>query len=183
MRIGQSRWHADWCKVDCTEIRRPDQTVSGPFRDHDDRWSGDNGSAVQPNLALLLWRGFDGGSDCLAGRKETILDVDTVEIWKMHWVQISTLKINDPDDCWRKFLSNKYLGMILFTAIVLGNLVKEQWHLWFFAMYSICTLSCDMKSLLIVIKLMFKLLESIIGKLLWNSPTSSTNMDNRISGK
>uniref|UniRef100_A0A0N4ZNL9 4-hydroxybenzoate polyprenyltransferase, mitochondrial n=1 Tax=Parastrongyloides trichosuri TaxID=131310 RepID=A0A0N4ZNL9_PARTI len=40
--------------------------------------------------------------------------------------QIGTVNINDGNDCWRKFKSNHYLGALLFTGIVLGNLVKEK---------------------------------------------------------
>ncbi|XP_034952314.1 4-hydroxybenzoate polyprenyltransferase, mitochondrial [Chelonus insularis] len=39
--------------------------------------------------------------------------------------QISTLKINDPTDCAEKFISNSIVGFILFTGIVLGNLLKS----------------------------------------------------------
>ncbi|XP_015127056.1 4-hydroxybenzoate polyprenyltransferase, mitochondrial [Diachasma alloeum] len=39
--------------------------------------------------------------------------------------QISTLEINNPKDCARKFISNSTIGLILFAGIVLGNLVKK----------------------------------------------------------
>ncbi|XP_011298854.1 4-hydroxybenzoate polyprenyltransferase, mitochondrial [Fopius arisanus] len=40
--------------------------------------------------------------------------------------QISTLQIDNPDDCARKFISNSTIGLILFAGIVLGNLVKPR---------------------------------------------------------
>ncbi|KAM9393633.1 4-hydroxybenzoate polyprenyltransferase, mitochondrial [Pholidichthys leucotaenia] len=39
--------------------------------------------------------------------------------------QIYTLDINKPEDCWRKFVSNKNLGLLLFLGIVIGNLWKQ----------------------------------------------------------
>ncbi|XP_020300871.1 4-hydroxybenzoate polyprenyltransferase, mitochondrial isoform X2 [Pseudomyrmex gracilis] len=39
--------------------------------------------------------------------------------------QIYTLNINNPTDCAKKFVSNHRIGMILFTGIVLGNLMKK----------------------------------------------------------
>lgn len=39
--------------------------------------------------------------------------------------QIATLKIDNPQDCATKFISNAQVGFILFCAIVLGNLVKN----------------------------------------------------------
>ncbi|KYN05995.1 Para-hydroxybenzoate--polyprenyltransferase, mitochondrial [Cyphomyrmex costatus] len=39
--------------------------------------------------------------------------------------QIYTLNINNPTDCAKKFISNQKIGMILFTGIVLGNLIKK----------------------------------------------------------
>ncbi|KAF7269386.1 hypothetical protein GWI33_017589 [Rhynchophorus ferrugineus] len=38
--------------------------------------------------------------------------------------QISTLKINNSSDCLKKFISNSWIGFILFSGIVLGNLLK-----------------------------------------------------------
>lgn len=40
--------------------------------------------------------------------------------------QIYSLDINDPKDCWENFCSNRTLGLILFSGIVLGNLWKEK---------------------------------------------------------
>lgn len=39
--------------------------------------------------------------------------------------QISTLNIDDPNDCASKFISNTHVGLILFIGIVLGNLLKN----------------------------------------------------------
>ncbi|KGL97876.1 hypothetical protein N301_03954, partial [Charadrius vociferus] len=36
--------------------------------------------------------------------------------------QIYTLDIDKPEDCWKKFASNRTVGVLLFTGIVLGNL-------------------------------------------------------------
>ncbi|XP_074651265.1 4-hydroxybenzoate polyprenyltransferase, mitochondrial-like isoform X2 [Tubulanus polymorphus] len=38
--------------------------------------------------------------------------------------QIYTLDMDDPDDCFRKFCSNKQLGLWLFGGVVLGTLLK-----------------------------------------------------------
>ncbi|VIO91081.1 Uncharacterized protein BM_BM16942 [Brugia malayi] len=40
--------------------------------------------------------------------------------------QIGTVNINDPKDCWRKFKTNQWLGIILFTGIVAGNLLRKE---------------------------------------------------------
>lgn len=40
--------------------------------------------------------------------------------------QIYTLDINKPEDCWKKFVSNRNLGLLLFLGIVCGNLWKER---------------------------------------------------------
>ncbi|KAJ8925586.1 hypothetical protein NQ315_009426 [Exocentrus adspersus] len=39
--------------------------------------------------------------------------------------QINTLKINNPTDCSKKFVSNSNVGLILFCGIVLGTLFKK----------------------------------------------------------
>lgn len=39
--------------------------------------------------------------------------------------QISTLDINNPEDCARKFASNRKVGFILFLGIVLGTYLKD----------------------------------------------------------
>lgn len=41
------------------------------------------------------------------------------------FLQIYTLNINNPTDCAKKFVSNHRIGMILFSGIVLGNLMKK----------------------------------------------------------
>ncbi|RLW00877.1 hypothetical protein DV515_00008533 [Chloebia gouldiae] len=38
--------------------------------------------------------------------------------------QIYTLDIDKPEDCWKKFASNRTVGILLFIGIVLGNLWK-----------------------------------------------------------
>lgn len=38
--------------------------------------------------------------------------------------QVSTLKIDNPEDCRQKFLDNRHLGLLIFLGIVVGNLVK-----------------------------------------------------------
>ncbi|KAF2984302.1 hypothetical protein EK904_000690 [Melospiza melodia maxima] len=38
--------------------------------------------------------------------------------------QIYTLDIDKPEDCWKKFASNRTVGILLFVGIVLGNLWK-----------------------------------------------------------
>lgn len=40
--------------------------------------------------------------------------------------QISSLDINKSEDCWKKFASNRNLGLILFLGIVFSNLMKKQ---------------------------------------------------------
>ncbi|XP_077571246.1 4-hydroxybenzoate polyprenyltransferase, mitochondrial [Stigmatopora nigra] len=43
--------------------------------------------------------------------------------------QIYTLEMNKPEDCWRKFVSNRNLGLILLLGIIVGNLWKQrQYH-------------------------------------------------------
>ncbi|XP_074495229.1 4-hydroxybenzoate polyprenyltransferase, mitochondrial [Sebastes fasciatus] len=48
--------------------------------------------------------------------------LSTVAIHLTH--QIYTLDINKPEDCWKKFVSNRNLGVLLFMGIVTGNLLK-----------------------------------------------------------
>ncbi|XP_037114649.1 4-hydroxybenzoate polyprenyltransferase, mitochondrial [Syngnathus acus] len=40
--------------------------------------------------------------------------------------QISTLDIDKPEDCWKKFASNRNLGLLLLLGIIAGNLWKER---------------------------------------------------------
>ena len=42
--------------------------------------------------------------------------------------QIYTLDINDREDCAKKFLSNRWVGLILFLGSVGGTLLKEEDH-------------------------------------------------------
>ncbi|XP_068167540.1 4-hydroxybenzoate polyprenyltransferase, mitochondrial [Antennarius striatus] len=46
----------------------------------------------------------------------------TVAVHLSH--QIYTLDISKPEDCWKKFVSNRNLGLLLFFGIVAGNLWK-----------------------------------------------------------
>ncbi|GMS87811.1 hypothetical protein PENTCL1PPCAC_9986, partial [Pristionchus entomophagus] len=39
--------------------------------------------------------------------------------------QVSTVRTDDPEDCWAKFRSNTWLGAILLTGIVAGNFLKK----------------------------------------------------------
>lgn len=41
-------------------------------------------------------------------------------------LQIYSLNIHRPEDCWEKFASNRTIGLIIFLGIVLGNLWKEK---------------------------------------------------------
>ncbi|XP_068461380.1 4-hydroxybenzoate polyprenyltransferase, mitochondrial [Clinocottus analis] len=50
--------------------------------------------------------------------------LSTVAVHLTH--QIYTLDINKPEDCWKKFSSNRNLGLLLLLGIVTGNLWKER---------------------------------------------------------
>ncbi|KAK2911674.1 hypothetical protein QQF64_027489 [Cirrhinus molitorella] len=50
--------------------------------------------------------------------------VSAVAIHLIH--QIYTVDINRPEDCWKKFASNRNLGLLLFLGIVTGNLWKKR---------------------------------------------------------
>ncbi|XP_029294964.1 4-hydroxybenzoate polyprenyltransferase, mitochondrial [Cottoperca gobio] len=50
--------------------------------------------------------------------------LSTVALHLTH--QIYTLDIHRPEDCWKKFVSNRNLGLLLFLGIVVGNLWKER---------------------------------------------------------
>lgn len=39
--------------------------------------------------------------------------------------QILTLQIDNPEDCGKKFVSNRRVGLLLFLGIVAGTLLKE----------------------------------------------------------
>lgn len=41
-------------------------------------------------------------------------------------LQIYSLDIHRPEDCWDKFASNRTIGLMVFLGIVLGNLWKEK---------------------------------------------------------
>ncbi len=47
----------------------------------------------------------------------------------MHYIcafQISTVNLDDPEDCGKKFRSNRNLGLILWLCIIAGNLLKPE---------------------------------------------------------
>ncbi|CAL9708167.1 unnamed protein product [Knipowitschia caucasica] len=48
--------------------------------------------------------------------------LSTVAVHLAH--QIYTLDINKPEDCWKKFVSNRNIGVLLFLGIVTGHLWK-----------------------------------------------------------
>ncbi|KAI4876555.1 hypothetical protein NFI96_016595, partial [Prochilodus magdalenae] len=50
--------------------------------------------------------------------------VSTVAVHLAH--QIYSLDIHKPEDCWKKFASNRNLGLVLFLGIVIGNLWKKR---------------------------------------------------------
>ncbi|KAL7836638.1 hypothetical protein AOLI_G00279220 [Acnodon oligacanthus] len=50
--------------------------------------------------------------------------VSTVAVHLAH--QIYSLEFNKPADCWKKFASNRNLGLLLFLGIVVGNLWKKR---------------------------------------------------------
>ena len=46
---------------------------------------------------------------------------------KFHlFFQVSTVNLNNPDDCGKKFRSNRNLGLILLGAIIMGTLWKRE---------------------------------------------------------
>lgn len=49
-----------------------------------------------------------------------------VSLVAVHLVrQVATLKIDDPEDCAKKFVSNRRVGLVLFLGIVLGTYLKD----------------------------------------------------------
>ncbi|KAM9811041.1 4-hydroxybenzoate polyprenyltransferase, mitochondrial [Neosynchiropus ocellatus] len=50
--------------------------------------------------------------------------LSTVALHLVH--QIYTVDIDKPEDCWKKFVSNRTLGMLIFLGIVAGNLWKDK---------------------------------------------------------
>ncbi|KAJ7400772.1 4-hydroxybenzoate polyprenyltransferase, mitochondrial [Pitangus sulphuratus] len=74
------------------------------------------------SLAMLL-------SLCVAGMNcnQTFPYYSAVAAVGAHLAhQIYTLDIDKPEDCWKKFASNRTVGILLFTGIVLGNLWKQK---------------------------------------------------------
>ncbi|NXL05489.1 COQ2 protein, partial [Mesembrinibis cayennensis] len=70
------------------------------------------------SLAMLL-------SLCMAGMNcnQTFPYYSAVAAIGAHLAhQIYTLDIDKPEDCWKKFASNRTVGVLLFIGIVLGNL-------------------------------------------------------------
>ncbi|XP_037251937.1 4-hydroxybenzoate polyprenyltransferase, mitochondrial isoform X1 [Falco rusticolus] len=74
------------------------------------------------SLAMLL-------SLCMAGMNcnQTFPYYSAVAAIGAHLVhQIYSLDIDKPEDCWKKFASNRTVGILLFIGIVLGNLWKQK---------------------------------------------------------
>ncbi|XP_040438720.1 LOW QUALITY PROTEIN: 4-hydroxybenzoate polyprenyltransferase, mitochondrial [Falco naumanni] len=74
------------------------------------------------SLAMLL-------SLCVAGMNcnQTFPYYSAVAAIGAHLVhQIYSLDIDKPEDCWKKFASNRTVGILLFIGIVLGNLWKQK---------------------------------------------------------
>uniref|UniRef100_A0A8D0F5Q2 4-hydroxybenzoate polyprenyltransferase, mitochondrial n=1 Tax=Strix occidentalis caurina TaxID=311401 RepID=A0A8D0F5Q2_STROC len=74
------------------------------------------------SLAMLL-------SLCMAGMNcnQTFPYYSAVAAVGAHLAhQIYTLDIDKPEDCWKKFASNRTVGVLLFTGIVLGNVWKRK---------------------------------------------------------
>ncbi|KAG7481577.1 hypothetical protein MATL_G00068060 [Megalops atlanticus] len=58
--------------------------------------------------------------------QQTLPYYGAVSVVALHLVhQTYTLDINKPEDCWKKFVSNRNLGLLLFLGIVVGNLWKK----------------------------------------------------------
>ncbi|RWS15994.1 4-hydroxybenzoate polyprenyltransferase: mitochondrial-like isoform X1 [Dinothrombium tinctorium] len=66
----------------------------------------------------------------------TLVGINTAQMWPFYvsvaaaaahlGKQISTLNINDSEDCWKKFNSNHQLGLILFLGIILSTVIKQK---------------------------------------------------------
>ncbi|KAI1900032.1 hypothetical protein AGOR_G00045830 [Albula goreensis] len=68
-------------------------------------------------LGGLVWTGVNA--------QQTLPYYGVVSLLAVHLAnQIYTLDINSPEDCWKKFVSNRNLGLLLFLGIVIGNLWK-----------------------------------------------------------
>ncbi|KAK0417979.1 hypothetical protein QR680_013309 [Steinernema hermaphroditum] len=66
-----------------------------------------------------------GLSGCLAGQTWPFYLALSGTAAHLMW-QVGTLKINNGEDCWSKFRTNQWLGLIMFLGIVAGNLCKPQ---------------------------------------------------------
>ena len=51
------------------------------------------------------------------------IDDDDVFVFFFQW---KTVNLNNPDDCFDKFKSNRNLGLVLLAAIILGTGFKER---------------------------------------------------------
>ncbi|XP_061116697.1 4-hydroxybenzoate polyprenyltransferase, mitochondrial [Conger conger] len=86
------------------------------FQEHTKPWlSGFTGAL----LAGLVLTGVNA--------QQTLPYYGAVSLVALHLThQIYTLDINKPEDCWKKFVSNRNLGLLLFLGIVFGNLWKSR---------------------------------------------------------
>ncbi|XP_055967118.1 4-hydroxybenzoate polyprenyltransferase, mitochondrial [Sorex fumeus] len=86
------------------------------FRDHTKLWLGGFSTAMLGALGLV---GVNSG--------QTTPYYAALAAAGAHLAhQIYTLDIHRPEDCWGKFASNRTVGLILFSGIVLGNLWKDK---------------------------------------------------------
>lgn len=99
----------------------------------DDVLVGVKSTALRFGEQTKLWlSGFTGamlGGLVLAGvnAQQTLPYYAAVSMAALHLSrQIYTLDINQPEDCWKKFVSNRNLGLLLFLGIVIGNLWKTR---------------------------------------------------------
>ncbi|KAG1710437.1 4-hydroxybenzoate polyprenyltransferase, mitochondrial [Nymphon striatum] len=50
----------------------------------------------------------------------------SISILAAHFAwQVLTLNVDNTEDCWRKFISNRFIGVILFSGIITGTLLKK----------------------------------------------------------
>ena len=40
--------------------------------------------------------------------------------------QLTTVNTNNRDDCWKKFVSNQWIGRFILLGIIVGNLIKKE---------------------------------------------------------
>lgn len=99
----------------------------------DDVLVGVKSTALRFGEQTKLWlSGFTGamlGGLVLTGvnAQQTLPYYAAVSMAALHLSrQIYTLDINKPEDCWKKFVSNRNLGLLLFLGIVIGNLWKTR---------------------------------------------------------